>query len=79
MRRDTFSITLPPGKGAEVKSHLKAGDGLVFRWTATGEVAADMHGEQPDTRSASSLAALTHAGATGQERCARHLLRWPCR
>ncbi len=45
LRSDTFSVTLDPGKGAEVKAALKAGDGLVFRWTASAEVAVDMHGE----------------------------------
>jgi hypothetical protein len=44
-RSDTFSVTLEPGKGAEVKAALKAGDGLVFRWTASSDVAVDMHGE----------------------------------
>lgn len=44
-RNDTFSVTLDPGKGAEVKAALKAGDGLVFRWTASADVAVDMHGE----------------------------------
>ena len=50
LRTDTFSITLEPGKGAEVKSALKAGDGLVFRWTASADVAVDMHGEAPDAK-----------------------------
>lgn len=45
LRTDTFSVTLEPGKGAEVKSALKAGDGLVFKWTASADVAVDMHGE----------------------------------
>jgi hypothetical protein len=50
LRTDTFSVTLEPGKGAEVKSALKAGDGLVFRWTASADVAVDMHGEAPDAK-----------------------------
>lgn len=45
LRTDTLSVTLEPGKGAEVKSALKAGEGLVFRWTANADVAVDMHGE----------------------------------
>ena len=44
-RRDTLSVTLEPGKGAEVKARLKAGDGLVFHWVADNDVALDMHGE----------------------------------
>lgn len=50
LRSDTFSVTLQPGKGAEVKATLKAGDGLVFRWTASADVAVDMHGEVPDAK-----------------------------
>lgn len=50
LRSDTFSVTLEPGKGAEVKAALRAGDGLVFRWTASGDVAVDMHGEAPDAK-----------------------------
>ena len=49
-RTDTMSVTLAPGKGAEVKALMKAGDGLVFHWTATGDVAVDMHGERPDAK-----------------------------
>jgi hypothetical protein len=50
---DTFSVTLPPGKGAEVKASMRAGDGMVFHWVASGDVAFDMHGD--------------HAGATNGE------------
>jgi hypothetical protein len=50
LRSDTFSLTLDPGKGAEVKATLKAGDGLVFHWTASADVAVDMHGEVPDAK-----------------------------
>jgi hypothetical protein len=49
-RNDTLSLTLAPGKGAEVKAMLKAGDGIVFHWKATGDVALDMHGERPDAK-----------------------------
>jgi len=51
-RQETFEVILPPGKGAEVKALLKAGDGLVFTWKATGEVALDMHGERTDVKNA---------------------------
>lgn len=50
LRTDTFSVVLEPGKGAEVKSALKAGDGLVFRWAASADVAVDMHGEAPGAK-----------------------------
>lgn len=52
LRRDTLTLTLPPGKGAEIKAHLKQGDGLSFHWTATGDVAVDMHGERPEVKKA---------------------------
>jgi hypothetical protein len=47
-RIDTMTITLAPGKGAEVKALVDAGQGFVFQWTASGEVLVDMHGELPD-------------------------------
>jgi hypothetical protein len=50
LRNDTHSVTLEPGKGAEVKAALKAGDGLVFRWSASADVAVDMHGEAPGSK-----------------------------
>lgn len=50
LRRDTMSITLAPGKGAEIKAHLKQGAGVVYRWKASGDVAVDMHGERPDVK-----------------------------
>jgi hypothetical protein len=51
-RQDTLEVILPPGKGAEVKALLKAGDGLVFTWKATGDVALDMHGERAGVKNA---------------------------
>lgn len=50
MRTDTMTITLAPGKGAEVKAMVEAGQGFVFHWSASGEVAVDMHGEVPDAK-----------------------------
>ncbi len=52
MRRDTLTVTLAPGKGAEVKAHLKDGEGLVFHWSASAEVAVDMHGERQGVKDA---------------------------
>jgi hypothetical protein len=49
LRRDALELTLQPGKGSEVKSRLKTGDSFVFHWTANGEVAVDMHGENPQS------------------------------
>jgi hypothetical protein len=47
-RSDTLSATLPPGKGAEIKMDLQAGEGVVFRWSASAPVAFDLHGERHD-------------------------------
>jgi hypothetical protein len=44
-RSDEKTITLAPHTGMEVKAVMKAGDSFQFRWTATGPVRADMHGE----------------------------------
>lgn len=52
LRQDTLTVTLPPGKGAEVKAHMQAGAGLVFRWSASADVAVDMHGERTDVKNA---------------------------
>lgn len=66
-RSDTLSLTLAPGKGAEVKAALKAGEGLVFHWKATGDVALDMHGERPDAKGAWTSYAVerSHREASG--------------
>ena len=45
-RSETLSLTLAPGKGAEIKAAMKTGDGMVFHWRASGDVAVDMHGER---------------------------------
>jgi hypothetical protein len=47
-RSDTMSLTLAPGKGAEIKAVMQTGDNFVFSWTADGDVNFDMHGELPD-------------------------------
>ena len=47
-RTDTLSVVLAPGKGAEIKAHMQAGDTFVFQWTAGSAVAFDMHGERID-------------------------------
>lgn len=45
-RSETLSLTLPPGEGGEIKAAMKTGDGMVFHWSASGDVATDMHGER---------------------------------
>ena len=47
-RSDNMSLTLAPGKGAEIKAHVSQGDTFVFHWTADANVAVDMHGERVD-------------------------------
>ena len=44
-RSDEKTLTLAPHSGIEVKAHMAKGDHLVFRWTATGPIRMDMHGE----------------------------------
>jgi len=46
-RADTREVTLPPGKGVEVKTHLAKGATLVYAWrTKNGELLNhDFHGE----------------------------------
>lgn len=45
-RSETMSLMLLPGKGVEIKAAMKSGDGMVFHWTASGDVEVDMHGER---------------------------------
>lgn len=48
-RTDKMSITLLPGKGAEIKSLMDTGDSFIFNWNAEGGfVYFDMHGEAPN-------------------------------
>lgn len=44
-RSDEKTVVLAPHSGIEVKARMKAGDTFNFRWTSTGPVRADMHGE----------------------------------
>ena len=44
-RSDEKTVTLAPHSGIEVKAHMGQGDHLVFRWTSTGPIRMDMHGE----------------------------------
>jgi hypothetical protein len=50
-RTETVTVTLAPGKGAEVQAELDAGQGMVFHWSASADVAVDLHGERPDSQS----------------------------
>ncbi len=64
-RRDTLTVTLAPGKGAEVKAMLKSGDGMVFHWKATADVALDMHGERTGIKNAWTSYAVETAQREG--------------
>jgi hypothetical protein len=44
-RSDRRTIVLPSHSGHEIKAHMRRGDHLVFRWSATSPVRMDMHGE----------------------------------
>jgi hypothetical protein len=52
LRHDQMEITLPPGKGLEVKIHLAKGASLVYSWKTTqGEmINHDFHGEPVNAR-----------------------------
>jgi len=50
VRTDTMAVTLAPGKGAEIKTAMLTGESFLFRWTASAEVAVDMHGERPEVK-----------------------------
>lgn len=48
-RAEEKTVTLAPGKGAEIKALMKKGEGFVFSWTASGgAVNFDMHGDIPN-------------------------------
>lgn len=49
-KTESLAITIPPGKGIEVKAEMTAGAAMVFHWSASGDVAVDMHGEQPSVK-----------------------------
>lgn len=65
LRRDRLTLTLPPGKGAEIKARLGAGDGMVFKWNPSQDVAVDMHGERPDVKGAWTSYAVETAQREG--------------
>ncbi len=52
IRQDAMTVELPPGKGVEIKSALKKGEGFTFHWTASADVAVDMHGEREGVKNA---------------------------
>lgn len=46
LKSKTMSLTLAPGKGAELKAKMDTGESLVFSWTSDGKpLLVDMHGE----------------------------------
>lgn len=45
MRADTVTLSLAPGKGIEVKLQMTADARATYRWTATGAVNYDLHGD----------------------------------
>ena len=52
IRQDAMTVELLPGKGVEVKALLKNGEGLTYHWTASSDVAVDMHGEREGVKNA---------------------------
>lgn len=57
-RTDEMSLTLQSGEGAEIKAAMKRGERLVFTWTSTGGVDADMHSEFVGERAGESVSYL---------------------
>lgn len=51
-RADTRQITLPPGKGLEIKTHLEKGAALIYSWKTEGAAVVnhDFHGEPADAK-----------------------------
>ena len=52
IRQDAMTVELLPGKGVEVKALLKNGEGFTYHWTASDDVAVDMHGEREGVKDA---------------------------
>ena len=48
---DSREIALAPGEGLEIKYHMQKGAGMVYSWTANGNVLYEFHGE-PDVKPA---------------------------
>jgi len=65
-RTDELSVVLPPGKGAEIKATMKAGEQFVYSWTASGgPVDFDMHGEEPSAPAGEFTSYWKNEGRTG--------------
>ena len=45
LKQDTVTFTLGPREGMEYKYRMEKGAGFVYRWTSTGSVNFDFHGE----------------------------------
>lgn len=52
IRSDSLTVVIAPGQGTEVKARMRAGDGMVFQWRASGGLTFDMHGERPEVKDA---------------------------
>lgn len=46
--KDTMSVTLKPGEGAEVKLQMKKDASASYSWTATDKINFDLHVDKPD-------------------------------
>jgi hypothetical protein len=47
-KSESMTVTIPGRDGVEIKAPMKAGDAMVFHWTATGDLSVDMHGQRLD-------------------------------
>lgn len=48
-KEDSEDLSLMPGEGVEIKYHMQKGAGMIYSWTATGNVLYEFHGE-PDKK-----------------------------
>lgn len=65
-RADKLQITLPPGKGREIKTHLEKGAALVYSWKTDGgaRVNHDFHGEPAGAKDDEYESFLREAGVS---------------
>lgn len=65
-RSDTRSVTIPPGKGLEIKTRLEKGAALIYSWKTEGgaPVNHDFHGEPAGAKGDEYESFLKQAGVS---------------
>lgn len=72
LAEDSFTVELRPFEGVEYKYRVEQGGGMLYSWTASGDVGFDFHGE-PDGAPANS----SESYGKGTARAARGLFIAP--